>query len=256
MYEFNSLIDYLNEVLFNLFNFGHNKTLKSGVLINQVFYSGVQALFYVLFFSIVFSVIGNLLFFNFIHSGDLNIFGQFVVLFSFRDAGPLIISLILLLRSGTAITSEISALKCEKEISHILTLGISPISYLVAPRIIGLMVCSVVLSIYFAFFYGVFTACTTHFFYNIPFYETIALLYKHTNYLDIFLLFLKSSIGGFIISSVCCFRGLQCKESITEIPQQNIFAVRQSLTMIFVFHGLILFLEAINSGLLRYLKYA
>jgi phospholipid/cholesterol/gamma-HCH transport system permease protein len=164
--------------------------------------------------------------------------------------------MILLLRSGTAITSEIGAMKCEKEISYILTLGVSPISYLVAPRIIGLVLCNLFLSIYFFIFLLLFSSFFSFIFSNIPITELLTLVHKKINFLDYIILFFKSTISGLLVGAICCYRGLQCKESITEIPQQNIFAVRHSLISLFLLHGLFILIEAFNSGVLRYLKYA
>ena len=188
--------------------------------------------------------------------GDLNLFGELIVLTGLRDIGPIIVGMILLLRSGTAITSEIGAMKCEKEISYILTLGVSPISYLVAPRIIGLVLCNLFLSIYFFIFLLLFSSVFSFIFSNIPITELFTLVHKKVSFLDYIILFLKSTISGLFVGAICCYRGLQCKESITEIPQQNIFAVRHSLISLFFLHGLFILIEAFNSGVLRYLKYA
>ena len=62
MYEFKSFLDYINEVLFNLVHFNHNKDLKGDVLINQVYYTGVQAMWYVVFFSVIFSFLSSFIF--------------------------------------------------------------------------------------------------------------------------------------------------------------------------------------------------
>tara|TARA_B100000925_G_C22009476_1_gene475465 strand:- start:3052 stop:3822 length:771 start_codon:yes stop_codon:yes gene_type:complete len=256
VFEFNSLIDYVNEVLFNLIHFNHNANIKKEVFINQIYYTGVQSLWYVLFFSAIFSFSCCFIFFNFLKTGDLNIFGEFLVFLGVRDLSPILIGLILLLRSGTAITSEIGAMKCEREISHILTMGISPVSYLITPRIIGLMSCSFFLSIYFGLFFILFTMIFSYSFSGIPPYELFELVHHNVTGFDYLLLMLKSLFGGLIIGLICCYRGLQCKESITEIPQQNIYAVRYSLISLFFIHAIFLFVEALNSGLLRYLKYA
>lgn len=256
MYEFKSFLDYINEVLFNLVHFNHNKDLKGDVLINQVYYTGVQAMWYVVFFSVIFSFLSSFIFFKFLSVGDLNLLGETIVILAIRDFSPILVSLVLLLRSGTAITSEIGAMKCDREISHILTLGISPISYLISPRIIGLMLCSVFLSVYFALFFILFSTGFSYLFSNIPPFEIFQLVHSKVDWVDYLIILLKSLSGGLLIGLICCFRGLQCLETITEIPQQNIYAVRYSLISIFLFHLIFLFIEALNSGLLRYLKYA
>ena len=256
MFEFKSIIDYVNEVLFNLIHFRHNKDLKGNVFLNQIYYTGVQAIWYVLFFSVIFSFSSCFIFFNIFKTGDLNLFGKSIVLISIRDFSPILISLILLLRSGTAITSEIGAMKCDQEISHILTLGISPISYLISPRIIGLMLCCFFLSAYFGLFFILSSTIFSYFLSDIPPLEVLQLVHHHIEFGDYGLLFIKSVLGGFLIGTICCYRGLQCLESITEIPQQNIYAVRYSLVSLFILHFTLLFVEALNSGLLRYLRYA
>ncbi|HEB01959.1 MAG TPA: ABC transporter permease, partial [Nitrospirae bacterium] len=56
---------------------------------------------------------------------------------------------------------------------------------------------------------------------------------------DVLISLLKSLVFGFIIATSSCFNGLRVKSSITEIPQVTSAAVMQSLSLIFIFDGVI-----------------
>ena len=72
MFEFNSILDYLNEVLFNLFHLRHNNKIRGTVLINQVYFTAIQSMYYVIFLSSVTSIMVVIKVFDF-YEGNRNI---------------------------------------------------------------------------------------------------------------------------------------------------------------------------------------
>jgi phospholipid/cholesterol/gamma-HCH transport system permease protein len=100
-------------------------------------------------------------------------------------------------------------LKVQKEIELIDSIGISPISYLVVPRMVGVTAACVVLSIYFnvaAFLGGWWVAS---FFRVIPFSEFSYMLLRSLSIEDIIQCLLKSLIFGIIISLISAYHGLK-----------------------------------------------
>ena len=57
MFEFKSILDYLNEVLFNLFHLRHNNKIRGTVLINQVYFTAIQSMYYVFFLASITSAV-------------------------------------------------------------------------------------------------------------------------------------------------------------------------------------------------------
>ena len=73
---------------------------------------------------------------------------EILIFFVMRDFAPIAIASILLLRSGTAVSSEIAAMKTQREVSMLLSIGVSPISYLVTPRIVGMILSSFLMALF------------------------------------------------------------------------------------------------------------
>ena len=256
MFEFKSILDYLNEVLFNLFHLGHNNKIRGAVLINQVYFTAIQSMYYVFLISSITSIVVVIGFLTFMKGTGIIWLYEILIFFLMRDFAPLAIASILLLRSGTAVSSEIAAMKTQREISMLLSIGVSPISYLVTPRIVGMILSSLLMAIIFGGV-GIGVGCiTAQFHSSIPYSDFINDFSTQLSFFDYVCMTLKNSLSAFFIASICCFQGLQCKETITDIPQRNILAVTETIAVVFTINSLFLVLELINSDFIGYLKYA
>jgi phospholipid/cholesterol/gamma-HCH transport system permease protein len=69
-----------------------------------------------------------------------NLLGGIVALSIVRETGPLIAAITLVARVGSGITAEIGAMKSTEQLDALRAMGISPISYLVVPRLIACLV--------------------------------------------------------------------------------------------------------------------
>ena len=70
--------------------------------------------------------------------GDL--LGGIVALSIVRETGPLITAVTLIARVGSGITAEIGAMKTTEQVDALRAMGISPITYLVVPRLLACVV--------------------------------------------------------------------------------------------------------------------
>ena len=145
---------------------------------------------------------------------------------------------------------------CEREIDALISMGISPISYLVAPRVVGLFFSAILLGVYFGIvaILGGFTI--TYIFNGITFNDFIYQLSKVLTINDLLIMFLKNFLSGLLIGCICTFIGLQKSRVITDIPQKNIKSVTYSSIALIVVNFLIVLLELLNSNLIGYVKYA
>ena len=57
-----------------------------------------------------------------------------------RELGPLITGIIIAGRFGAAVTAELGTMKVSQEIDALIMMGIDPVAFLVAPRILGLLI--------------------------------------------------------------------------------------------------------------------
>src|SRR3954453_42266 len=57
-----------------------------------------------------------------------------------RELGPLLVSVIVIGRSGSAVTAELGTMKVSEEIEALEVMAINPIRFLVVPRVIAMLV--------------------------------------------------------------------------------------------------------------------
>jgi len=256
MYDYKNVIDYSNEVLYNIVHFKHNRNLRANILINQIYFTAIQALPLVCLISLFTGSSIVLLGHSLIGGTHSAWIYEILIASAIRDVAPIITGIIILLRSGNAITTELGAMRVEKEIDALISMGISPISYLVAPRVVGLFFSAILLGVYFGIVAIIGGFFASYFANGIYFDDFIYQLSKVLTLNDLFLMFLKNLLTGLLIGSVCTYVGLQKSNMITDIPQKNIKAVTFSAIGLIVLNLLIVFLEIFNSSIIGYVKYA
>ena len=90
----------------------------------------------------------------------------------------------------------------------------------------------------------------------IPFEEFIYQLSRVLSLNDLFLMFCKNILCSFFIAGICTFRALQCKVSMTEVPQQNIKAVTHCVFVVLFINFVFVAGEFLNSNIMGLARYA
>lgn len=224
---------YTMEVLFRVISFPKQTNVSFMVLLRQILFTGYEALGLLIIISMA---IGGLIIMEL--GPILENFGQKKLLYDLliatitKELSCVLTAFVIIARSGTAISTELGNMKVNEEIDLIESIGISPISYLVVPRLVGVTVSCFVLSVYFnigAFIGGWWFAS---FFNPIPYAVFSENLLKSLQIMDIVQSVIKSILFGVIISLISTYEGLNVKKAITEVPQKTIRAVVLSLTLI------------------------
>lgn len=236
------LIDIFSMLMLAFKNFFHSLTKGNVaikmVLLRQLYFTGLDAtrIIMVIAFIIVTVIIAQ------VQSlvGDTgSLTGKILVWVVLRELAPLLTAIIVIARSGTAIATELGAMKINGEIESIEMLGITTDSYLVMPRIIGVTTCMVILTVYFVLtvFIGSFAVASIG--WHIPYDQLFQGIIASLGIKEIVMLFSKSVFFGMFVSAICCWYGLGVGRSATEIPQAATRAVMTSLFAVFVLDGLI-----------------
>jgi phospholipid/cholesterol/gamma-HCH transport system permease protein len=220
--------------------FVRRKQVAFKVLILQILFTGVEALSIV---SLIALSIGAVII---VEGGSiLPRFGQTSLLYSIlivvitRELGPILTAFVIIARSGTAIATELGNMVVSHEIEAYISVGINPISYLVVPRILGVTISVMALTIYFNFF-GLFGSfLVAQLIHPVPFLEYFRSLLRTIQLRDIVSMVLKSFVFGVIISMVATFQGFKVSASVTEIPRAAIKAVGQGFVLCFLADALI-----------------
>lgn len=210
------------------------------VLVAQILYTGVNALGIVALVSVAIGAI--------IIVQGLSILPQFgqggliytiLVMVITRELGPLLTAFIIIARSGTAIATELGGMVASHEIEAYVAVGVDPIAYLVVPRVIGVTVSLVVLTVYFNISGLIASFLLTQLIRPIQFADYFRNLLAALQPVDIISSLTKSVVFGAIISTVATFQGFRVKTSTTEVPVVAIRAVGQGFVLCFLANAVI-----------------
>ena len=162
--------------------------------------------------------------------GAIKYLGAIMVIVVVRELGPLLAGLLVLARVGTANVVELGTARATGEVEALEALGIDPVHYLIAPRVLGMMIGVFSLTVYLilgALVSGYMWA----FLQDVPLRATdyFRQLAASLTGLDFALLALKTWAFGFIIAIVTCYHGLAQPLHLEEVSSATVRAVAQSV---------------------------
>jgi phospholipid/cholesterol/gamma-HCH transport system permease protein len=146
-----------------------------------------------------------------------------------RELGPILTLFIVLLRSGTAIATEIAGIVLDHEAEAYVSVGIDPVEHLGVPRLLALVSSLFLLNLYFSFFGLIASWLVSQFVTPIAASVYFGNLISYLHLSDIVLILAKSMVFGFIISLFCLYRGFSVERAQTEVPVAGLQAVSGSL---------------------------
>lgn len=168
--------------------------------------------------------------------GGTQMIGNFLIVMIVREAGPLLVALVVIARSGTAVASEIGNMRANREIEALESMGINPLSFIVFPRVLGGVISVVCLAFYFNVLALIGGFFITKFLQDMPFSFYLDSLMRGFAKEDVLIFFAKNSFSGMIIFVVSCYQGLSVKKSPHEVPQVTTQAVVNSVIYVIVFN--------------------
>ncbi|MCX8156792.1 MAG: ABC transporter permease [Verrucomicrobiae bacterium] len=156
--------------------------------------------------------------------------GTIMVSVVVRELGPLAAALLILLRVGTATVIELGTARALGEVEVLEALSIDPVHYLVAPRMVGMVLGAFTLSIYLtvaALAFGYVFA----FLQDVPVTPTdyLAQLAGALRALDFVLVGLKALLFGVLIAITTCYQGLARPLTLEDVSQATVRATVQGL---------------------------
>jgi phospholipid/cholesterol/gamma-HCH transport system permease protein len=210
------------------------------VTIYQIYFTCIQALPVMLLISFCAVSVFISQADNFIGSAQASQYlATLFVILVVRELAPLLTCLVVVGRSGTAVASELASMKVNEEISALKSMGVDPLYYLGVPRLIGIVVSSVWLSLSFSFL-SMFFAMVIGFFQigvsPAAFTQGVTWFISAT---DLVLNLVKSVLFGSVIGLVCMFFGFSVRGASTEIPQAITHAVIVSVFWCFLFSAIV-----------------
>ncbi len=124
-----------------------------------------------------------------------------------REIGPLIISFLLAGKVGAYTAAELGTMRVTEQIDAIRCLGTNPMEYLIVPRFVAIVVCSLLLLV-FGLMVGIIgSMLIASILYNI---NTLQYLQSVPRFTDVWSItggIFKSFVYGIIVASVCTYKG-------------------------------------------------
>ena len=169
-------------------------------------------------------------------TGQSQLLGPLLVAVVARELGPVLINLVVIVRSGSAMTTELGVLKINGGVRALETHGSDPFLHLVMPRVLGMAVSTLCLTIVFilvAFASGYLFAAW------MGKGSRDLLLFADTvsgavQFKDVFNILAKSLVPALFASASCCIGGLGVGGADAEIPPATQRALTRSVAGLFV----------------------
>ncbi|MBI2813221.1 MAG: ABC transporter permease [Opitutae bacterium] len=168
------------------------------------------------------------------YGGDIWI-ADMVGLAVVREMGPMMAAIVLAGRTGAAYAATLGNMKANEEIDALATLGVSPIDFLVMPRIVALFCMMPFLALYsdgVGILGGMAIAAAPPL--NIPATLYWAEMQTIVDLSDINTGVLKAGAFGLLIGLAGCWRGLQADRSAAGVGQAATAAVVTAILLIIV----------------------
>lgn len=174
-------------------------------------------------------------------AGQSQLLGPLLVAVVARELGPVLINLVVIVRSGSAMTTDLGVHKINGDVRALEAQGGDPFLHLVLPRVLGMAMATFCLTIVFilvAFASGFLFAAwmgkgSRDLF---LFADTVSSAVQPK---DIFNILAKSILPALFASASCCIGGLGVGGSVAEIPQATQRALTRSVAGLFVISAVV-----------------
>jgi phospholipid/cholesterol/gamma-HCH transport system permease protein len=153
-----------------------------------------------------------------------------------RELGPLMTAIVFAGRTGAAFAAQIGTQKVNEEINAITTFGLSPVQFLVLPRLIASVLMVPLLSV-LADVVGVFGGALVMSGFGVGFDQFYNQLLGAVTAWDFLLGVLKAAVYGLAVAAIGCQRGLATGAGATSVGLSTTSAVVTSIIMIVVIDG-------------------
>ena len=171
--------------------------------------------------------------------GATDLVANLVAFSILREIGPLITAVIVIGRSGSAITAELGTMKVAEEIEALNVMGIDPVKFLVVPRLLAMILMMPILTVLgegVGLFAGWLISVTSLHLDPI-FYVSNSI--DAVEQKDLFTGLLKALIFGAVVGTVCCFYGIQVEGGAEGVGKSTTKSVVTSLTCMLAMDALL-----------------
>ena len=155
-----------------------------------------------------------------------------------REMAAIMTGIIMAGRTGAAFAAQIGTMQVNEEVDALITMGVSPMEFLVLPRMLALVVMMPLLCLYanLVGILGGFVVGTGMF--DISFTQYMEQTRLALNLTHFGLGIFKSAIFGVLVAIAGCLRGMECGRSASAVGDAATSAVVTSIVLIVVIDGI------------------
>jgi phospholipid/cholesterol/gamma-HCH transport system permease protein len=149
-----------------------------------------------------------------------------------RELGPLMTGIMLAARVGAAFTAELGTMQVSEEVEAIEAMGIGPLRFLAAPRMLALFFLMPCLSTVSSIAAIAASSLVSRAYFHIAFVYFVDLVRDALLIRDIITGVLKSFIFGLLIGAIACYRGLTVKGGAAGVGTATTSSVVTAITTV------------------------
>jgi len=149
----------------------------------------------------------------------------------FREMGPLVTSILLAARSGSAFAAEIGTMKINEELDALTTMGLSPMKFLVAPKLLSTMMMVPLMTMFFnlASLVGGAVVMLSM---GYPLVTFTSRVFSYLDFGDFWGGMGKALVFSFLVAGVGCLRGIQTRTGASAVGLSTTSAVVSGIILI------------------------
>lgn len=149
-----------------------------------------------------------------------------------RELGPLLVAILIAGRSGSAMTAQLGVMRVTEEIDALVTMGISPVSRLVMPKVIGLALAMPLVSLWAIAAALLGGALAAYAQLGINVFYFLGSLPKVVGADNLWIALVKALCFGMAIAMTACDFGLRAKPNTESVSSAITTAVVTSITIV------------------------
>ena len=149
-----------------------------------------------------------------------------------RELGPLITGIMLAARIGAAFTAELGTMQVNEEVEAIEAMGVGPLRFLVAPRMLALFLLMPCLSTISNIAAIAASSVISKIYFNIAWIYFLDLVRDALLIRDIITGVLKSFMFGLLIAAIACYRGLSVRGGAAGVGNATTSSVVTAITTV------------------------
>jgi phospholipid/cholesterol/gamma-HCH transport system permease protein len=174
-------------------------------------------------------------------TGQSQLLGPLLVSVIARELGPVLINIVVIIRTGSVMTAELGIMKIDGRIQALEAQGASPFTSLVLPRVLGAAVSTLCLTVVFilvafasGYFFGAWLGTGSRNFW----FFTDAVVHAIRPH-DALGILAKSLLPALFTGASCCIGGLGVRGAVTDLPEAIQRALTRSIAGLFVISAIV-----------------